>query len=85
VDKDTVKNSRLGKMPIQTPMGILVKGMVMLDENRERRGETEDDRMESGELEGRSKGNRAQEALAESVRRDSLGTTRPVYSVVLCR
>jgi len=30
------------------------------------------------------RGNRAQEALAESVRRSSLGSARPVSCVVLC-
>lgn len=41
---------------------------------------------ESGErraTSGYQRGNRAQEALAESVRRGSLGTTRPVCAVVL--
>ena len=71
-------------MLIQTPVGILVNGIVCWTRTVNAEEETGDDRMESGELEGRSKGNRAQEALAESVRRDSLGTTRPVYSVVLC-
>lgn len=64
--KDTVKENSMESMLNQTPEGILVNGM--LDEDRERREETEDDRVESGEgREEWSEGNRAQEALAKSV------------------
>lgn len=71
---------------IQTPEGILVKGSWTRTVNAVDRtggrqdGERGEWRVERGRV---SEGNRAQEALAESVRRGSLGTTRPVYCMVL--
>lgn len=81
-NKENARNRTKSRKANSNARGYLGQGK--LDEDRERRGQdrrTTGCREESGD--GVSEGNRAQEALAESVRRGSLGTTRPVYCMVL--